>query len=90
VFVLIIVVLTLLIFALLPEQWGNNKSVSFLFGLFSTVIGFYFGTRADEEQGNVANGNAPATDNEANTTDSSNSTGNQANPGNVANTGGNG
>ena len=46
VFILILVVLTLLSFALLPNDWGDNKAVVFLFGMLSTVVGFYYGSRA--------------------------------------------
>jgi len=50
VFVLIIVVLTIMVFALLPSAWGDNKAVVFLFGLLSTVVGFYFGSSKDENR----------------------------------------
>jgi hypothetical protein len=55
VFVLIIVVLTILTFAFLPAQWGDNKAVVFLFGLLSTVVGFYFGSRSDAGSKDVKN-----------------------------------
>lgn len=45
VFLVIIVSLTILTFAFLPSQWGDNKAVVFLFGLLSTVVGFYFGSQ---------------------------------------------
>ena len=45
-FLLILIVLILLIFALLPFDWGENKAVTFLFGLLPTVVGFYYGMRS--------------------------------------------
>lgn len=46
VFLIVVVVLTIILFALWPDLWGSNKAVVLLFGLLSTVIGFYFGSRA--------------------------------------------
>lgn len=54
VFLVSIIVLVILIFAPLPDQWGGNKAAVLLFGLLSTVIGFYFGSRA------IADSNTPA------------------------------
>lgn len=58
-FVLIIVILAIVSFALLPADWGDNKAVTFLLGLFSTIIGFYFGSRKDEEDRARSGGNTP-------------------------------
>ena len=46
VFLVGIIVLVILVFAMLPNLWGDNKAVVLLFGLLSTVVGFYFGSRA--------------------------------------------
>jgi hypothetical protein len=50
-----LIVLVILVFSLLPEVWGGNRAVVLLFGLLSTVIGFYFGSRsaADSQTGGV-------------------------------------
>ncbi|HKP54842.1 MAG TPA: hypothetical protein VJ183_19580 [Chloroflexia bacterium] len=48
-FVLIIIILAIIAFAFLPEAWGDNRAVTFLLGLFSTIVGFYFGSRKDED-----------------------------------------
>lgn len=50
-----LIVLVILVFSLLPEVWGGNRAVVLLFGLLSTVIGFYFGSRsaADSQPGGV-------------------------------------
>jgi hypothetical protein len=64
VFVVIIVSLTLLTFTLLPDAWGSNKAVSFLLGLFSTIIGFYFGSHNDATVSTSATQAAPATGHE--------------------------
>ncbi len=49
VFILIIVVLSLLLFALLPGSLGDNKAVILLFGILSTVVGFYYGSAKDKD-----------------------------------------
>jgi len=51
VFLILLVILVILLFTLLPDQWGSNKAVVLLFGLLSTIIGFYFGNRASAEYG---------------------------------------
>jgi hypothetical protein len=48
VFLISLIVMIIVIFAFLPDFWGNNKAVVLLFGLLSTIIGFYFGSRAGE------------------------------------------
>jgi hypothetical protein len=50
-----LIVLVILVFSLLPEVWGGNRAVVLLFGLLSTVIGFYFGSRsaADSQTGGL-------------------------------------
>lgn len=48
VFLLILVVLVILVFAFLPSGWGENKAVTFLFGALSTVVGFYYGSHQDD------------------------------------------
>jgi hypothetical protein len=60
VLVIIMVIFVLLVFALLPTQWGENKAVLFLFGLLSTVVGFYFGSSTggrSAEGGNTSRNN---------------------------------
>lgn len=49
VFLLVFIILALLIFALLPEAWGENKAVTFLLGSVSTIVGFYFGSRGSAQ-----------------------------------------
>ena len=51
VFLILLVILVIILFTLLPDQWGSNKAVVLLFGLLSTIIGFYFGNRASAEVG---------------------------------------
>jgi|GEM_PF-2495272 len=53
VFILIIVVLALLLFALLPGSLGDNKAVILLFGILSTVVGFYYGSAKDKDASNA-------------------------------------
>jgi hypothetical protein len=54
VLVIIMVILVLLVFAFLPAPWSENNAVLFLFGLLSTVVGFYFGSST----GRATGGNA--------------------------------
>ena len=54
IFLLIIIIFIIAFFALLPNSWGDNKAVVFLFGTLSTVVGFYFGSRRDEETDETA------------------------------------
>ncbi len=51
VFLLLIVSLAILTFAFLPSVWGDNRAVAFLLGLFSTVVGFYYGSNRDSRRG---------------------------------------
>ncbi len=46
IFLLIIVILVLITFSLLPGSWGDNKTVGIMFGILSTIVGFYFGSGA--------------------------------------------
>jgi hypothetical protein len=58
VFLVAIIVLIVFVFAILPDIWGSNKAVVLLFGLLSTVVGFYFGSRAVTD---AISGAAPTT-----------------------------
>jgi hypothetical protein len=49
IFILILVTFVLIVFAMLPSAWGDNKAVVLLFGLLSSVVGFYFGSGAFQE-----------------------------------------
>jgi hypothetical protein len=48
VFVMIIIAFSILVFAFLPSSWTDSRAVSFLLGLLSTVVGFYYGTQGNE------------------------------------------
>jgi hypothetical protein len=48
VFILIIVVDALIIFAMLPGSLGDNKGVITIFGVLSTIVGFYYGSSKDK------------------------------------------
>jgi hypothetical protein len=54
VFLIIIIFLAILIFALLPGAW--HDVITFLLGTISTIIGFYFGTRQNDAQTPPAGG----------------------------------
>jgi hypothetical protein len=49
VFILIIIVEALLIFAMLPGSLGDNKAVILIFGILSTIVGFYYGSSKEKE-----------------------------------------
>lgn len=57
VLIILMVLLTLLIFALLPASWGENKAVVSLFSLLATVVGFYFGSATSTENARATGSN---------------------------------
>lgn len=55
VLIIMLLVITLLTFALLPGIWGENKAVTAIFSLLATVVGFYFGSSTVRETIEPAN-----------------------------------